>query len=460
MKVTVNSKKGLKTELKIFVDKETINTKIQNKLDELKNQVNMKGFRPGKVPLDVLKRQFGKAVYGEVLESILRENTDSAIKEKKIKVAGQPKIDIKSHGENKDLEYLVLIDKLPEIDTKEIKNIKIVNYEINLSKEEIEKRVEDIAKNQKNFIDKKDNEISEKGDLVIFDYKATVDNKDFEGNEGKNTQLVLGQDLFLKGFDHQLIGVKKNSEIKVSATLPENYPKKELSNKPAVFSCKILNIKKSEKVKIDDNFAKNLGAENIEDLKKKITEQMKNEYNNTLNNLTKKEIINQIENFKSFEIPESLLEQEISIITQGQKKEELDKNKIENETIAKNRIKVGLVLNEYGEKNNLKVSEDELNQEITKQIRMMPDQSKQIMEYYKKNPTAASSLKGGIYEDKIISLIKKEAKSVKKILTSKEAEKLILDESKKIQKKTQPNESAKVKKTAKINKKTKKVSKK
>ncbi len=460
MKVTVNSKKGLKTELKIFVDKETINTKIQNKLDELKNQVNMKGFRPGKVPLDVLKRQFGKAVYGEVLESILRENTDSAIKEKKIKVAGQPKIDIKSHGENKDLEYLVLIDKLPEIDTKEIKNIKIVNYEINLSKEEIEKRVEDIAKNQKNFIDKKDNEISEKGDLVIFDYKATVDNKDFEGNEGKNTQLVLGQDLFLKGFDHQLIGVKKNSEIKVSATLPENYPKKELSNKPAVFSCKILNIKKSEKVKIDDNFAKNLGAENIEDLKKKITEQMKNEYNNTLNNLTKKEIINQIENFKSFEIPESLLEQEISIITQGQKKEELDKNKIENETIAKNRIKVGLVLNEYGEKNNLKVSEDELNQEIAKQIRMMPDQSKQIMEYYKKNPTAASSLKGGIYEDKIISLIKKEAKSVKKILTSKEAEKLILDESKKIQKKTQPNESAKVKKTAKINKKTKKVSKK
>ena len=460
MKVTVNSKKGLKTELKIFIDKETINKKIQDKLNELKNQINMKGFRPGKVPLDVLKRQFGKAVYGEVLESVLRENTDSAIKEKKIKVAGQPKIDIKSHGENKDLEYLVLIDKLPEIDTNEIKKVKIVNYEINLSKGEIEKRLEDIAKNQKNFVDKKDNEISEKGDLVVFDYTAKVDNKDFEGNEGKNTQLVLGQDLFLKGFDHQLIGVKKNSEIKVNATLPENYPKKELSNKLAVFSCKILNIKKSEKNKIDDKFAKNLGAENIDDLKKKITEQMKNEYNNTLNNLTKKEIINQIENFKSFEIPESLIEKEISIITQGQKKEDINKNKTENEKIAKDRIKVGLFLNEYGEKNNLKVSEDELNQEIAKQIRMMPDQAKQVMEYYKKNPTAASSLKGGIYEDKIISLIKKDAKSVKKILSTKEAEKLILDESKKIQKKPQSSESVKVKKTAKINKKTKKVSKK
>ena len=147
-------------------------------------------------------------------------------------------------------------------------------------------------------------------------------------------------------------------------------------------------------------------------------------------------------------------------MTQNLKKEDLEKYKSQNTKIAESRIKLGLVLNEYGEKNNLKGSEDELNQEIAKQIRMMPDQSKQIMEYYKKNPTAASSLKGGIYEDKIISLIKKEAKSVKKILTSKEAEKLILDESKKIQKKTQPNESAKVKKTAKINKKTKKVSKK
>ena len=460
MKVTVNSKKGLKTELKIFVNKETINTKIQSKLNELKNQVNMKGFRPGKVPIDVLKRQFGKAVYGEVLENVLRDTTENAIKEKKIRVAGQPKIDIKNHGENKDLEYLVHIDKLPEIETNQIKKIKIINYEVTVSKEEVEKRLIEIAKNQKNFVDKKDAEISETGDLVVFDYKATIDGKGFEGNEGKNTQLVLGQDLFLKGFDKQLIGNKKNSEIIIDAKLPENYPKKELSNKLAKFSCKILNIKKPEKIEINDNLAKNFGATNIVDLKNKITDQMKKEFNNTLNNLTKKEILDQIENFKNFEIPETLVEQEISIISKGQKKEDIDKNKLKNEKIAKNRIKVGLVLNEFGEKNNLKVSEEELNQEIAKQIRMMPDQAKQVMEYYKKNPGAASSLKGGIYEDKIISLIKKEAKSVKKTLTIQEAEKLILGETKNIQKNPDSNKSSKVKKTAKINKKTKKVSKK
>ena len=177
MKVVVDSKKGLKTNLKVFVDKKTINEKINVKLSELSKTVNIKGFRPGKVPVDVLKRQFGKAVYGEVLEKILKETSAKALEEKKIKVAGQPKIDLKSYGEDKDLNYTLEIDELPPIKLQSLDSIKFTNYEIKVTKDETKKRIEDIAKNQNNFKDKRENETAEDGDLVVFDYKATIENK-------------------------------------------------------------------------------------------------------------------------------------------------------------------------------------------------------------------------------------------------------------------------------------------
>ena len=252
MKVTVDSKKGLKTNLKVFVDKETVNEKIGSRLNELSKTVNIKGFRPGKVPIDVLKRQFGKAVYGEVLEKILKETSLKALEEKKIKAAGQPKLDLKSHGEGKDLNYTLEIDELPSVKLNSLENIKYTDYEIKVTDGEIKKRIDDIAKNQDNFKDINEKESATNGDLVVFDYEATIENKSFEGGQGKNTKIVLGKDLFIKGFDKQLLGVKKKQVKVVNATLPENYPKKEFANKKAIFKCKILNIKKSEPVKIDD----------------------------------------------------------------------------------------------------------------------------------------------------------------------------------------------------------------
>ena len=226
MKVTVDSKKGLKTNLKVFVDKKTIDEKIVTRLNELSKTVNLKGFRPGKVPTEVLKRQFGKAIYGEVLEKILKETSAKAIEEKKIKVAGQPKLDLKSYGEGKDLNYTLEVDELPSIKIKTLDNIKFTDYEIQVADEEVKKRVDDIAKNQNNFIDRKENEKAQNGDLIIFDYEAKIDNKTFEGGAGKNTQIVLGKDLFIKGFDKQLVGSQKNQTKEIKAILPENYPKK------------------------------------------------------------------------------------------------------------------------------------------------------------------------------------------------------------------------------------------
>jgi len=459
MKVTVDSKKGLKTNLKVFVDKKTIDERIALRLSELSKTINMKGFRPGKVPVDVVKRQFGKAVYGEVLEKILKETSTKALEEKKIKVAGQPKLDLKSYGEGKDLNYTLEIDELPTIKIQSLDNIKFTDYEIKVTEDEVKKRIDDIAKNQRNFIDRKEDDPSQNGDMVVFNYKATIENKSFEGGEGKNTQIILGKDLFIKGFDKQLLRVMKNQEKDVKAKLPENYPKKELANKEANFKCKILNVKKPEPIKVDDQFAKNLGAKDLSNLKELINKQIQNQYKMNLDSLSKENILDQIEKLHKIDPPENLIQQEMSLISQGLKKEDFEKNKKESEKIAKKRIKLGLILNELGEKNNLKVDESELKNEIQKQIQSMPDQQKQVMEYYQKNPSAATALRGSIYEEKIINLIKDKSKKTKKILSTKEAEELIHNHHK-THKHSEEDDTKKVKKSVKTSKKPKKIRKK
>ena len=459
MKVTVENKKGLNKDIKVVIDKKTMNSYMDEKYEEIKGTVNLKGFRPGKVPKEILKRQFGKAVFSEVLDKVLKDTSTKALEEKKIKAAGQPKLDLKSYGEGKDLSYTLEVDELPSIKLKSLDLIKSVDYEIKVTETEVAKRVDDIAKNQNNFKDKKENEVSSNGDLVAFDYEATIDNNSFEGGSGKNTQIVLGKDLFIKGFDSQLLGVKKNQEKEVLTILPANYPKKEFANKKAKFKCKILNIKKPEPVEINDQFAKNLGAKDLNNLKELITKQIQNQYKMNLDALTKEDILNQIEKTHQVEIPENLIEQELTLISQGLKKEDLEKNKDESKKIAKKRIKLGLILNELGEKNNLKVEELEIKNEIQKQIQSMPDQQKQVLEYYQKNPNAALSLRGSIYEEKVINLIKKKSKQTKKIISLSEADSLI-----KKQHEThahhEEEKSKKSKKTVKTSKKTKTIRKK
>ena len=224
MKVTVENKKGLNKDIKVFIDKKTMNSYMDEKYDEIKGTVNLKGFRPGKVPREILKRQFGKAVFSEVLDKVLKDTSSKALEENKIKPAGQPKLNLKTYGEDKDLEYIISVTELPKIEVKSIENIKFDEYSVKIDQKETEKRIQDIAKNQPNFKDAADQTKAVEKDLVIFDYTATIDGKSFKGSEGKNTQLTLGKDLFLKGFDKQLIGVKKGDEKIVEASLPENFP--------------------------------------------------------------------------------------------------------------------------------------------------------------------------------------------------------------------------------------------
>ena len=423
MKIEVQNKKGLTTTLNIVIDKKTIQEEMDKRLIELQSEVSLKGFRPGKVPQTVIKSQFGKAIYGEVIDKILRESSNQAIDKQNIKAAGQPKIDLKTFGEGKDLNYTLEINSLPQIDLANFEKYSATEYSIKVSDKILDEKINEIAKNNKTFSDK--NEKSEKGDLVIFDYSATVDKQKFEGSEGKNTRLVIGQDLFLKGFDEKLLGVKKDQNITINVSMPENYPDKNLANKKAEFICKIINVQKPNDTKVDDDFAKNMGAKDLTDLKNLISKQVSTQYSQALDSITKKEILDQIEKFHKFELPQNLIEQEVHMMTHHLKKEDIEKNKKKNLKIAESRIKLGLVLNEYGEKNNLKVSDDDVKGEIQKQIKGMPGQEKMIVDYYQKNPSAAQSLKGALYEEKIINLFKSKAKIQKKEISIEEAEKII-----------------------------------
>ena len=425
MKVTVENKKGLNKDIKVFIDKKTMASYMEEKYKEIKSTVNLKGFRPGKVPKEILKRQFGKAVFSEVLDKVLKDTSTKALEENKIKPAGQPKLDLKTYGEDKELEYIMSVTELPKIDIKSIKDISFDEYSVKIDTSETEKRLKEIAKNQPNFIEGKPDTKASEGDLVVLDYNATVDDKTFKGSEGKNTQLTLGKDLFLKGFDKQLIGVKKDDIKIVEATLPENFPEKDLANKKSKFTCKIISVKKPEEVKINDDFAKNLGAKDLEDLKKLISKQINDEYKNSLDRLSKNQVLKEIEKFKVDELPENLIEEEVKILSQGMSEEDTKKNKKNFIDVAKKRIKTGLILNEFGEQNKINVSEQELQTEIQKQLSMMPGQEKMVMDFYQKNPSAVASLRGTVYEDKIINLIKSKAKANKKEITKDEAEKIL-----------------------------------
>ena len=453
MKVTVENKKGLNKDIKVFVDKKTMDGYMDEKYEEIKGSVNLKGFRPGKVPREILKRQFGKAIFGEVLDKVLKDTSTKALEENKIKPAGQPKLDLKTYGEDKDLEYVISVTELPKVEVKSVENIKFDEYTVKIDEKETDKRIQEIAKNQPNFKDVDKDVKSKEGDLVVFDYKATVDGKEFKGSEGQNTQLTLGKDLFLKGFDKQLTGVKKDEEKTVEAVLPENFPEKDLVNKTAKFNCKITAVKKPEPVEINDEFAKNLGAKDLNDLKSLITKQINDEYKNSLERLSKNQILKEIEKFKVDEIPENLIEEEVKILSQGMSEEDAKKSRKNFEDIAKKRIKVGLILNEFGEQNQIKVTEQELQAEVQKQVKMMPGQEKMVMEFYQKNPSALSSLRGTVYEEKIISLIKEKAKANKKEVTKDEAEK-ILKESQKVETASEEKDNKEKTETKKTSAKT------
>jgi trigger factor len=457
MKVTVSESKGLKINLNVLIKKQEIDKKIEERTVELQKTVNIKGFRPGKAPIDLLKKQFGQALYGEVVEKILQDNTFQALNENKIKPAGQPKIEIKSSGEGKDLEYTISVEKTPEIKKIELEKIALTDYKLKIEKKDLDDRINLLAEGQKKYVNKKEGEKSVKGDLVIFDFEATVNGKPFEGNKGEKVQIILGKDLFIKGFDEQLLMCKAGEKINVKINLPENYPNKELANKIAIFNCTIAELKKSEAVNIDDQFAKNLGAKDLNDLKILLEKQLSREQSSVTETIVRKEILDYLDQNCKFDLPEEMVKNEQEIVRhsfiheKAHKDEPHDDHKHghdhsdikltkeeEDEVldISERRVKLALVLNQIGEDYKVQVTTQELQQELQKQMSMYPGQEKQIRDYYQKNPSEITRLRGPIYEDKIVELVKSKAKLNVKEINKKELEELVKDLSSKLKSKS------------------------
>ena len=460
MKVNVISAKGLETNLNVVIDKKDLEKKIDQRLDEVKKDINLKGFRPGKAPKELLKKQFGQALQGEVLEKVLQDTTVEVLKNKKIKPASQPKINIKSFGENKNLEFDIIVEKFPEIKNLDVKKLKIKKYTVKSEKKDVEERLKMLAENSKKYLDKDKTSLAKNGDLVIFDYEALIDGKEFENNKGKNIQIILGKDLFIPGFDKQLVGSKKDDKVNVTVNLPQNFPNKELVGKKALFKCDINNIKYSVDQPINDGFAKNFGVKDLNELNKNIESQISNEYQNITSQIEKKEILDELNKQVSVELPKSLLNDEINNITQSFKFEKLQKNKKEKDinkinldedekkqalSLAKRRVKLALALNKIGDENNIKVENFELENELNSQLRNYPGQENNIREYYKKNPNEYLKLKGPLFENKVINFIKKNAKITEANITKEQLKKLFSspDTSETKQKKTKTQTSKK-----------------
>ena len=464
MKVNLTSSKGLESKLSVTITKKEIQKKIDTRLDELKGTINLKGFRPGKAPKELLKKQFGKALYGEVIEKTLNETTFKAIKEKNIKPAGQPKIDIKSSGEDKDLEFTIEVEKFPEIKKINLGKIEIEKFDVKADKKDLNERLNQLAENSKKYKDKESSQSAKINDLVIFDYEATVDGKIFDGNKGEKLQIVLGKDLFIKNFDKQIIGVKKDEVKNVKVKLPENYPKKELAGKDALFKCKIVNIQNHIAQKIDDSLAKNMGAKDLADLKSIIEKQISKEYESVTTQLIKKKILDQLDKQYKLDLPKRMVENEIKAVEHtfvhekmNEQKEKdhskvklSDNDKKEIKKISERRVKLALLFSHIGEENSVKVSSQELQAELDKQLRMYPGQEKIIKEHYQKNPADLTKLLGPIFEDIEMNLIIEKSQVKLKTITKDEFSKLLATkDTKKTKVKVKNTTKKKVKKSSK-----------
>jgi trigger factor len=458
MKVDITSSKGLQSNLSVIVTKKELDKKIEERLHEVRNTVNLKGFRPGKVPVDILKKQFGKALHAEVLEKVIQESTYQALQDKNIKPAYQPKIEIKSVDEGKDLEFTIEVEQMPNIKLASLDKINITKYEIKVDEKDVNKRISDLAENSKKYIEVDKNKESKKNDLVEFNYVAQVDGKDFENNKGDKIQIILGKDLFIEGFDKNLIGVKIGDKKEFKIKLPENYPDKNIAGKASSFKCEILNIKTPQEQKIDDEFAKSLGTKDLNELKNMIEKQATKEFDLVTNQLIKKQILDSFDNEKEykFDLPKVLLDEEINNIEHMMIHEKMniscedhdkvkleDKDKNEAKKLALRRVKLALIINKIADENKIKVTPQELQRELENQLRNYPGQEKKIREYYQKNPGELTKLSGPIFEDKVIDFVKTKVKYLNKTVTKEELQTIFDGDNKETNKKSKSKSSKK-----------------
>ena len=481
MAITETLSEGLKREFEVVITSAEIDILVNEKLVGIAKEAKLPGFRPGKVPISVVKNRFGKQVLGEVV----RETIDNASKEtmdsNKLTASSQPKIEIISFEEGEDLKAKLSVEIMPNFEIPELSSLEIIKPVVEIVDKDINDAVEKIAKENigTNLIKK--NRAAKLGDTLVIDFLGKVDDVAFEGGEAKGHNLKLGSNSFIPGFEDGLVGAIKDKTISVKVTFPLDYQAKNLAGKEAVFETTVNEIREDAKLEINDEFAKTLGMESLEALKNAVSEQLKKQHDEASRQKAKRDILDKLANAVSFELPETLEKEEYASICKamnpnakpdhdqdqdhdhdlpapdkGMSKAEKD----DASEISKRRVRLGLLLSEIGRKNNIKVEEEDTRNAMMKEIQKYPGQEKEVMEYFKKNPDAQQQLAGPVFEDKIIDFILELAKVKEKIVSIEELYKSEeLDLNKEAEKAKKSNKASDKKKLASPKKTLKKTSK-
>ncbi len=414
---------GLKREFAVAIDPQEIARRIEIALMDLRDKVRMKGFRPGKAPLSLLDKLYGEAVMGEVAEEAIKEHTDRLFRDRKLRPAMQPDIEVETVEREQGIRYTVKAEVLPEIDVRGFKAPKLERIVGTVTDDEVEAALERLAAQARRFEPAARNYKAKTGDVVVVDFVGRVDGEEFEGGKAENAEIELGAAGYIPGFEEQLVGAKTGEERVVRVTFPEDYRVKELAGREAEFTVAVKEVKKPAEAALDDDLARQFGMENLEALKKAITEQLEQEAKELSRQQVKRALLDKLSEMYDFPVPEGMVKLEYRDIWEQIKRDLMasgegdaealrDKEEPDDEderaefrAIAERRVRLGLLLSEIGLANNIEISRDELMRKVAEEARRFPGQEQQVFEYYTKNPQAMAQLRAPIYEDKVVDFI-------------------------------------------------------
>jgi len=442
MQVTETKSEGLSREFKVALPANEIEEKISHRLKELARTAQMPGFRPGKVPVSVLRKKYGPSVLGEVLERAVNDSSQQALAEKGLRPAMQPQIEITSFEDGGDLEYTIAVELLPEIKPVDFSKIKLERLIPKTDDAAMENTLADIAAAQGDSAAIKDDRETKTGDVLVIDFLGRVGGEEFAGGKAEGYELTLGSGTFIPGFEEQLIGVKVGDKIEVKVKFPDSYGAAELSGKDAVFDVTVNELKETVPSAIDDELAKKVGMENLEALKKSIRKEQEREFNEISRMILKRALLDELSAAHDFEIPEKLLDREFDTIWkqfeeqrkkdkdagQGSEEKTDDEHKKDFREIAERRVRLGLLLSEVGRANNVQISQEDVNSQLMAEARRHPGREKEVMEHYKNNPEAMEELSAPLYEEKVVNFILEQASITEKTATKDELIKTMEDE--------------------------------
>lgn len=421
MQVTETNADGLKREFKVVVPAAQLEARTETRLAEIAREVKLPGFRPGKVPMKIVRQKYGASILGEVLEAAVNEGTGSAIQDKGYKPAMQPKVEITSYAEGKDLEFSVALEVLPEITAMDFATVSLEREKAAAPEAEIADTLARIAERHEGS--EKVERASAAGDVVVIDFVGKKDGVAFPGGTAQGYSLKLGSNTFIPGFEDQLIGKKAGETVVVDVTFPEGYGNEELAGAPAQFDVTVHEVRAPQAAALDDELAKKVGMESLDALKDAIKAELTRELDAIARTKLKRALLDVLAANHDFEVPAGMVDQEFEAIwkqvEQDKEAGRLDPSdagkdddtlKADYRTLAERRVRLGLLLADVGQKNNVQVTQDDVNKALIEEARRFPGQEHLVFQYYKSNPDALNSLRAPIFEDKVIDFILELAK--------------------------------------------------